>query len=254
MSVLGIQNSLMGNDPQKLERFLKSDHTLANTPFSISSGQLIRPLEFAIDFTKNIMLVEILLKYGADPNYISPGSGRPIIEMTPSNEVTELLLKYGANPNLIIDEISSLDTAIWGRDFEKAKLFLNYGANPFKSDGIGRSVLSKKMYDINKEEEYRIEYELFEQAEVDYLNKWEKIKEGILADDLQMIQKEISKNFDLNFKDINGISPYQFALNNNKMEIAELLKAEQNNRGQKTGCLGIFILLLIILVTLVINL
>jgi ankyrin repeat protein len=256
MSTLGILNSIQQNDPSKLERYLKNDKGLANTPLLVDEFTFLykQPLELAVEYYgvwKNIELVNILLKYGAEPNYIT--SFGPLLQQTTNSKVAEMLLKYGADPNLTYQDMVPLDSVI--NDPEKLEVLLKYGANPFNSTGTGRSVLSKQQYEFTKDEDFKkyfkIEYELYQQAEIEYLRRWEELKQAILSEDLEKIHTEIINNFDVNFKDSNGLNPYQFALNNNKSEIAEMFEREQKEKKKKAGCLGILILILLIISTLV---
>ena len=93
-------------------------------------------------YIDNYYLVELLLKFGADPNLstdLGDFNSTPLcyaINECNSSKLVELLLDYGANSNQVCDkyfgnnELSrSLEKAIEKENFNIVKLLLEYGAN-----------------------------------------------------------------------------------------------------------------------------
>lgn len=128
-----------------IRTFIKSDNLNYENSLNIKFIQLI--LNKAISY-KQIELVKLLLKYGADPNYKICAEA-PIINAIIYNtpEIVELLLKYGANPNdIYISDISYIREPIlifatkYNR-LEIVKLLIKYNADLNMKDNDDNTAL-----------------------------------------------------------------------------------------------------------------
>jgi len=106
----------------------------------------VTPLMFGI-YRKDDMLVEILLKYGANPNFLEKhGLYSPLSEACVTNRIltVKLLLKYGADVNY---QYKKSETALTVaskecKNFELVKLLLDYGADPKLMDRFETNTLT----------------------------------------------------------------------------------------------------------------
>lgn len=112
----------------------------------------LTPLSYYVNDMTNPdpRIVELLLKYGADPN-IPYGSSEwtlyPIVAALKKPEIVELLLRYGADPNksrtMSLPLLDALSTGIITKNkVANIALLLQYGADINAKDSKGRSFLS----------------------------------------------------------------------------------------------------------------
>jgi ankyrin repeat protein len=109
-----------------------------------------KPKEMAI-------IAEILLKKGADPNYVGSDSWDPLILAAAGSdnfEVIKLLVQFNANVNLYNPDgrtalYSTLNKYNQERSVEVAKFLLNHGADPYIQNNYGSAaeiIRTQSMY------------------------------------------------------------------------------------------------------------
>jgi len=101
-------------------------------PFELGLGH---PLEYAI-YWSPAAFIEKLIKTGSNPNYRDDGGFPSIIATLSTNrgdklEIVEVLLKYGADPNRRgVNDWTPLHYAVSIRDLSAMSLLLASGADP----------------------------------------------------------------------------------------------------------------------------
>lgn len=102
------------------------------------SHPFLTPLQMAVLIQKNIEIAELLLKSGADVNFEADIDSLPTHRKTLLNfamdegneQMVQLLLKYNADPNRDVSgDISSLHIATGKGNLKMMKILLAYGAN-----------------------------------------------------------------------------------------------------------------------------
>jgi len=120
---------------------------------------LTRNITLAISI-ESVKCLELLLKNGANPNYVDSKGRTPLIySVLTSREMLELLLKYGADPNVGDREgRTPLFLAVIDNDVEDGtiEILLKHGANPNIQDSSGYTPLTWAVNNHDKSSEYFI--------------------------------------------------------------------------------------------------
>ena len=119
-------------------------------------GVDVTPLWLAV-YLNQLPMVQVLLKYKADPNGSQPDGTPLIFTVMPHLDILAALLDAGANPNLLYHNnvpnaywsaesplMSAVGNSYYGTltvNLAAAKLLLAHGANPNSADGSGDTAL-----------------------------------------------------------------------------------------------------------------
>ncbi|MBV8802267.1 MAG: ankyrin repeat domain-containing protein, partial [Gammaproteobacteria bacterium] len=94
----------------------------------IDSGST--PLQYAVELQVELNIIEELLQKSANPNIDNYGNPLKIAICTNNTNLLELLLRYHADPNKSIDSAFPLTIALRKEDMESINLLLEYKADP----------------------------------------------------------------------------------------------------------------------------
>jgi len=100
----------------------------------------LKPFELAV-VGNNCSVVELFLRLGQDPN-VDRGGGTPLMDAAANGniELLQLLLKYGAKPDYLTSAGGTALMSAVGHT-EIFKILINHGANIHARDNYGRTVL-----------------------------------------------------------------------------------------------------------------
>jgi uncharacterized protein len=104
----------------------------------------VTPLLFVLSNTDNIEGMKVLLKAGADPNYMAPNGGCAVILAAGAEniEILQIMLDGGGNPNLRNkDGEPATFTAIWQHRWSNLMLLLDRGADINAANSTGDTAI-----------------------------------------------------------------------------------------------------------------
>jgi len=153
-----LHSAIFEKDLTKLEHLLKDG---ANPNIMQGNDILTRPLLVeAIRYgkKKKVQLVEILLRFGADPNLLPPDDRAFSVLETAilygyenSFILSKLLLFHGANPNIRSGSAMCLSV----RNFDLLNILINVGGDLNTTCDVGQNLLHRSVKEDNSDEAIR---------------------------------------------------------------------------------------------------
>ncbi|MGL5725366.1 ankyrin repeat domain-containing protein [Cetobacterium sp.] len=180
--------AILKNNCHKIKKFIQNgfDPNYRIEKLKSSTALILLSIE------ENEEIIELLLKYGANPNIKADDGSTPLIVASANGnlETAKLLLEYGANPNIKADDgTTALIIGAEYQQIEIIKLLLKYGADSNIKDNNGTTALI-----FSTEVKYR-----------------------------EMVKLLLEHGSNPNIKDNNGTTSLMLASQNGDVEIARLL-------------------------------
>jgi len=176
----------------------------------------------------NLNLVEDYIRTGVNINGVDPKGNSALMFAASYGhyKIVELLLKNGANPNQrnITEGFSAIFDAIKNTHIDVVKILIENGASLTITDNQGNTPLLGSIYNNRSDE---VTVTLIEaNSDVNYKNKIDGFYPIIAATILgnyKICQKLIEYGAKKDVADINGITPYIYAVNLNNVNLIKLL-------------------------------
>lgn len=201
------------------------------SPNIIKDGKAL--IGYAV-FTKNKELVELLLKYGANPNQIIGTKTIPMSIVSKaasfeSSEILNLLFKYGASSKVLDHYYTMVGAVIRNRD-KNLKILLDNGFNPNAKNEKNKSILSVA---INTAGTFAVTKLLIDSgAKVDAKALFASIGE---LENIKTTKLLLEKGVNPNYINKNGATPLFKAMFNGNIEAVKYLIDYGANVEQKVG-------------------
>jgi len=246
----------------KIEHFLKEGFIDVNGAYdedNIQGGTYLYNIAKSTYLNKYLEIIELLLKYGADPT-IDNGFGSPIVDAVRSynSDLVNLYIKYGLDVNgKYLPKDSLLTLACKKDDIDTAKVLLENGADPdftitegtytfpllqaLKNDNIDLiSLLIENGADINKEDKIHrslidnaflmgcnldfIKYLINNGAEINRKGREPSLIQAVKGRNLEVVKFLVENmNCDVNAKNKGGETALDWANIIHESEIEEYL-------------------------------
>ncbi|ASQ44746.1 ankyrin repeat domain-containing protein [Legionella clemsonensis] len=198
--------------------------------FNIAHGEGQTPLSMAVHCERDEAMINLLLKYGADPNKLADGeTSLHSATMSGSYETVKMLLKYKADPNKINAKgHAALHLALAANRIKIAEELLENGADPNQkaTNGLTPAFVATNQGCI----------EIIKKLHQKGANLNETVKNAncaylaILKGHLEMIKILHSLGVALDYKLVDASTPAHFAVSKGNIEVIQWLLNHINFR------------------------
>ena len=163
---------------------------------------------------ENLPMVELLLKFGADPNEENYKQKRPLYAARFNVGLTQLLVDYGANVNLpVYKDMVPLHFACYFNNIDMARVLLENGAFPMMIDEEGNTPLFMSCFN------YEMTKLLLEYGAIVHIHEFAYACQHAPLEVVELLSMYV---IDINEMD-SGLTPLDVALLSNRIDVVRVL-------------------------------